>query len=213
MALKRLILETLDEFWDHISPIGATCRAPPSTTSSFRGQSNSAWELVPKVFREEVVQTYKTGMLSLHKDHPGQTYFEWRLLNSFVTNCDSSGLPIPNDSIEFRNYFTFDNIMRKHSFNNSAWPEEIVYPVMALAQHHGIPTRLLDWTSSPYIACWFAASSAVVDKYECDRIAIFGLNLKARESGELKHLKLPGSISPNMAAQKASFILPKHSRI
>jgi hypothetical protein len=41
-----------------------------------------------------------------------------------------------------------------------------VAEVMAYAQHHGAPTRLLDWSRNPFVGLWFAVSDASYDDCE-----------------------------------------------
>jgi hypothetical protein len=201
--------ESLDEFWTLLSPVGGQFDQD-FRRFIFRGQRDSAWSLVPRVFRANELNKYKRGMLSLGNDHVGHWTFEYFLLSEFLFYCDRAGLVIPDDSLAFRRYFDANNLTNLHGLSSRDWPQEQVVPLMALAQHHGIPTRLLDWTDNSLVACYHAASSVVQNKIDgSGDLAVFALDVAPLQQtgGRLKHIRVPGSTSPNLSVQQGSFVL------
>ena len=68
---------------------------------------------------------------------------------------------------------------RKYA-NAGAFDDKSEWYVLAVAQHNGLPTRCLDWTSSPFVAAHFACAD---EKYKDENGSIWCLH-----AGALRHI-------------------------
>ncbi|EGQ7944446.1 TPA: FRG domain-containing protein [Vibrio metoecus] len=211
-AFKEVNYETANDLWDALSPTKSFFKKPYNII--YRGQADSGWSLIPSLLRNK-----ESNSLLKFLGRPSKAdelvYTEVRLLEEFASYCDNVGVRIPNDSMTFRNEILSSQVQDRYYKRPELWPNPELIELMALAQHHGVPTRLLDWTRQPYVAVYFAVSSAMANhkNWKPDtKLAIWVFNTElVNLYKNVNIVQVPGSTSHHVSAQSGLFTVHPHS--
>ena len=220
---------TAQEFLDYLSPIGNYFKKEKFDNSwLFRGQGQD-YPLVPSLFRhfhnkknENVGKKLKSLTRRDIGNYSELLKVERDILIAFFDVADKRGLILPDDSQELRSFFERMKDDTAVERGLDGWRiESQGLSIMAMAQHYGIPTRLLDWSLSSYIAAYFAAEDACGQNKDrksypskanfvvwAFRFPTFNKQVRYTPSSYyIRGVTAPGATNPNLKAQKGVFTL------
>jgi len=195
----------------------------------FRGQKDSEWSLRPSAWREEASEMplfqslrknaseHEAGRLGLRceweestehveswrakghvDDYIAHKTFEHFVVRDFCQMVNELGFPLNEGFV--------DPVCNLNPFAAMMSPyrgRKPFHVIMAMAQHHGLPTRLLDWSTNPLKAAFFCVDELIPRPEK--KIAVFALHEDAFQDRNILPFEVERSFIGHLHAQQGLF--------
>lgn len=126
------------------------------------------WSLISDQQYVDKLRRYRSS--TLYRGLPRASYH----LETTLSRNSKGKAPVVEEPIlrNFAKYASIDD----PSLDDSVWRRLII------GQHHGLPTRLLDWTYSPLVALHFATSGESLAEMEDEDCAVWAIDIEELNS-------------------------------
>lgn len=172
---KEIYCSSMGKFYDALKPF---MNKENQRYYVFRGISDTAYTLIPSIMHGNNIRAIKSTLIKnrqIHFDVGNNNDFledswgsGWELieaevliLSHYYDECNQIGIKLPDISefkkIRMEEVIDLNDFLGLESHSSFYWLPEQMVELAALAQHYGLPTRLMDWTFNVGMAAWFAA--------------------------------------------------------
>ena len=172
----------------------------------FRGQSDHNYKLLPSALRGNLCKEWhkscKEESLNefiLSNSEYLQIEAEVEILSSFFNTCDMNKLHVPlTDRLRESVLLQIDPWAL---FQKENWLPKDYYEIAALAQHYGLPTRLLDWTYDINVALYFASMEVIKGKCMDENLTESEWLNKVKDRNRKTLASLKGHLQGNLSKE------------
>ena len=185
-VLKEVWVEDSDLFFIDFSPIGKYNFL--FERYIFRGERTEKFnKLLPTSLREDELSINNlygyaqlSGINTSHPQHKFESFYqsaELNILMNFYKAANDKRLNLPDVSF-FRKHslemFLSIDILKNEI--GDIWLPNDFLELAALAQHYGLPTRLIDWSKDIYTSLYFASSGALHSQDDSQYLILYALD-------------------------------------